>query len=102
MKLYFLGTDVGCFEFLFTTNEMRATQLFTIYMVLAKLRPSKLWLTELTPDTVNSAHCEHLKKALLCGSEGFASYEEGVGWTIRPLQREFDQLAEDASEGGVE
>jgi hypothetical protein len=99
MKLYFLSTDVGCFEFLFTTDDTRATQLFAIYITLAKLRPSKLWFTELTLDTVIPAHREHLKHALLWGSEGFASYEEGSGWIIRPLQQEFDQLSDDAGEG---
>ncbi|HXH51961.1 MAG TPA: hypothetical protein VNH53_00830 [Sphingomicrobium sp.] len=99
MKLFFCSTDVGCFEFLFTTDEQRATQLLGIYIVLAKINPSKLWFTELTPDTVVTAHREHLREALSWGLEGFASYQDGKGWVIRPVQQEFDKLAEDASEG---
>lgn len=99
MKLFFCSTDVGCFEFLFTTDQQRATELLGIYIVLAKLSPSKLWLTELTPDTVIAPHSEHLREALSWGLEGFASYEDGKGWVIRPVQDEFDQLAADASEG---
>ena len=99
MKLYFLSTDVGCFEFLFTTDETRATQLFGIYTILAKVRPSQLWFTELTPDTVIPAHRDHLELALASGLEGFASFEEGTGWVIRPVQQEFDQLAKDAGDG---
>lgn len=99
MKLFFCSTDVGCFEFLFTTDEQRATELLGIYIVLAKINPSKLWFTELTPETVVSTHRNHLREALSWGFEGFASYEDGKGWVIRRVQDEFDQLAADASEG---
>lgn len=99
MKLFFCSTDVGCFEFLFTTDEQRATELFGIYIVLAKLRPSKLWFTELTPDTVIPSHRAHLREALSWGHEGFGSYEDGKGWSLRPVQKEFDALAEDADDG---
>ena len=102
MKLYFCSTDVGCFEFLFTTDEQRATQLFGIYIVLAEFRPSKLWFTELTPETVVPAHREHLREALSQDLEGFASYEDGVGWAIRSVQQEFDDLSADANAGGVQ
>jgi hypothetical protein len=101
MKLFFCSTDVGCFEFLFTTDEQRAVELLGIYIVLAKINPSKLWFTELTPDTVVSAHREHLREALSWRLEGFASYEDRKGWVIRPVQDEFDQLAEDAGVGGA-
>jgi hypothetical protein len=99
MRLFFCSTDVGCFEFLFTTDEQRATELLGIYIVLAKINPSKLWFTELTPETVVSAHRDDLREALSWGLEGFASYEDGKGWGIRPVQDEFDQLVEDAAEG---
>lgn len=99
MRLFFCSTDVKCFESLFCENEERATQLFSIYMVLGKLQPNKLWFTELTPDTMIPWHCDHLREALSLGLEGFASYEDGTGWVIRPVQHEFDQLAEDASVG---
>lgn len=97
MKLFFCSTDVGCFEFLFTTDEQRATQLLGIYIVLAKITPSKLWFTELTPETVVPSHCKHLQDALSWGLEGFASYEDGKGWVIRSVQHEFDQLADSAN-----
>lgn len=93
MKLFFCSTDVGSFEFLFTTDEQRATELFGIYIVLSKLRPSKLRFAELTPWAVNPKHREHLLEALSRGIEGFASHEEGNGWVIRPVQAEFDQLS---------
>jgi hypothetical protein len=101
MKLFFCSTDVGCFEFLFTTDEQRAVELLGIYIVLAKINPSKLWFTELTPETVIPSHRKQLSEALSWGLEGFASYEDKKGWIIRPVQVEFDQLAEDASEGGA-
>lgn len=101
MKLFFCSTDVGCFEFLFTTDEQRAAELFGIYIVISKLNPSKLWFSELTADSVVPSHREHLREALSRGLEGFASYEEGSGWVIRGVQHEFDQLAEDADEGGA-
>jgi hypothetical protein len=101
MKLFFCSTDVGCFEFLFTTDEQRATELLGIYIVLAKINPSKLWFTELTPDTVIPAQRQHLREALSWDLEGFASYEDGKGWLIRPVQDEFDQLAEDNAVGGA-
>ena len=99
MKLFFCSTDVGCFEFLFTTDEQRATELLGIYIVLAKLNPTKLWFTELSPETVVPSHREHLREALSWGLEGFATYAEEKGWVIRPIQDEFDNLAEDANEG---
>ena len=101
MKLFFCSTDVGCFEFLFTTDEQRAIELLGIYIVLAKINPSKLWFTELSPGTVIPSHRTHLQEALSWGLEGFASYEEGKGWVIRPVQDEFDQLSEDAGVGGA-
>jgi hypothetical protein len=99
MKLFFCSTDVGSFEFLFTTDEQRAVELLGIYIVHAKINPSKLWFAELTPDTVVAAHRQHLREALTWGLEGFASYEDEKGWVIRPVQDEFDQLVEDAAEG---
>lgn len=96
MRLFFCSTDVGCFEFLFTTDEQRATELLGIYIVLAKINPSKLWFTELTSETVVPAHRDHLREALSWGLEGFASYEDGKGWVIRAVQDEFDKLVEDA------
>lgn len=98
MKLFFCATDVGCFEFLFTTDEQRATQLFGTYIVLAKLKPKRLWFSELTAETVLPSQREHLREALARGIEGFASYEEDTGWIIRPVEQQFDKLAEDASE----
>jgi hypothetical protein len=99
MKLFFCSSDVGCFEFVFTTDVERATQLFSIYIVLGKVRPSKLWFTELTADRVIPAHREHLREALSRDIEGFGSYEDGVGWIIRPVQQEFDELAAEADAG---
>jgi len=99
MRCFFCSTDVGCFEFLSCSDEERAIQLFAVFTVLAKVRPSKLWFTELTPDTVIPSHRDHLREALSWGLEGFASYEDGEGWIIRPVQHEFDQLAADANEG---
>ena len=101
MKLFFCSTDVGCFEFLFTTDEQRAVELLGIYIVLAKINPSKLWFAELTPDTVVAAHRQHLREALTWGLEGFASYQDREGWVIRPVQDEFDQLAADAGVGSA-
>lgn len=100
MKLFFCSSDVGCFEFVFTTDVERATQLFSIYIVLGKIRPSKLWFTELTESTVTPDQRDHLREALSRGVEGFASYEEGAGWVIRPVQAEFDRLSTEAGEGG--
>lgn len=101
MKLFFCASDAGCFVFLVTTDEQRASELFSIYIALAKINPSRLWFRELTPNTVIPAHREHLKQVLSWGLEGFASYEGGRGWEIRPVQDEFDQLVEDAGEGDV-
>ena len=101
MRLFFCSTDVGCFEFLFTTDEQRATELLGIYIVLAKINPSKLWFTELTPETVIPTHRQHLREALSWGLEGFASHDDGKRWVIRPVQDEFDQLVEDTAAGGV-
>ena len=98
MKLFFCSTDVGCFEFLLTTHEQRAIELLGIYIVLAKVNASKLWFTELSPQTVGPAHREHLREALSWGLEGFASFEDGKGWVIRPVQDEFDRLVEEATE----
>lgn len=99
MRLFFCSTDVGCLEFLFTTDEQRATELLGIYIVLAKINPSKLWFTELTPEAVVSAHRADLREALSWGLEGFASYKDGKGWVIRGVQAEFDRLVEDTAEG---
>jgi hypothetical protein len=101
MRCFFCSTDVGRFEFLFCMDEERATQLFAVYTVLANVRPSKLWFTEITASTVTPSHRDHLREALSRGVEGFASYEDGKGWIIRPVQQEFDQLAEDNGEGGA-
>ena len=96
MRMYFLTTDTGCFEFLFTTDEQRAIQLFSIYVVLVKARPRKMWFTELTPDTVIPEHREHLREALSQGVEAFGSYEDGKGWVMRLVQDRFDELSEAA------
>jgi len=101
MKLFFCSTDVGCFEFLFTTDEQRATQLFAIYVVLAKTQPSKLWFTEISSDTVIPAQREHLREALSRRIEAFASYEDDNGWVMRLVEDKFDDLSADANEGSV-
>ena len=101
MRLYFFTTDTGCFEFLLTTDEQRAIQLFAIYVVLGKAKPTKMWFTEMTPDTVIPEHLQHLEEALAYGFESFASYEHGNGWVMVPVQRTFDQLSNEAGEGAV-
>ncbi len=102
MRLFFCSTDTGCFEFLFTTDEQRAIQLFSIFVVLAKVRPTRMWFNELTSETVIPEHREHLREAQSRGVEAFASYEDRNGWVMRLVQDRFDELSEVATEGGVE
>jgi hypothetical protein len=101
MRLYFFTTDNGCFEFLFTTDEQRAIQLFSIYVVLGKVQPTRMWFSELTPTTVIPEHRQHLEEALARQVEAFASYERPNGWVMVLAQDRFDQLSHEAGEGGV-
>jgi len=85
MKLFFCSTDVGCFEFLFTTDEQRATELLGIYIALAKINLTKLWFTELTPDTVVSAHRLHRRNAL-------ESRDDLIGTDVPGVQDQLDAV----------
>ena len=102
MRLYLCTTDTGCSEFLFTTDEERATQLFTIYLFLAEAEPATVSVSELTRATVPPEHQLHLEEALAQGTEAFASYELGKGWVMCIIQQKFDQLSAAAGKGGVQ
>ena len=101
MKLFFCSTNSGCFEFLFTTDEQRAIQLFSIYVVLAKAGPAKMWFNELTTTTVIPAHLEHLQTALSLGVEAFGSFDEKEGWVMCLVQDRFDQLSDVSIDGSA-
>lgn len=100
MKLFFISTDTGCFEYLFTTNEQRAVQTFAIYLMLAKSPVSRMSFTEVTPSSVMPEHRDHLRKALSQGLEAFGSYQAGKGWMLRLVQHRFDELSQ-IGEGDV-
>ena len=102
MRLYLCTTDTGCSEFLFTTDQERATQLFTTYLFLAEVEPSTVSISELTLATVPSEHRRHLESALAQGIEAFASYELGRGWVMCLIQHRFDQLSAAASKRDVQ
>lgn len=97
MKLFFCFTETGCFEFLFTTDEQRAIQLFSIYVALAKDGLTKIRVKELTQDTVIPAHHKHLREALALDVEAFGSLDEEKGWVMHLVDDRFDQLSEVAA-----
>lgn len=99
MRLYFCTTDTGCSEFLFTTDEQRAIQLFTTCVVLSEGRPTRCSIREVTLATELPERRQHLAEALAHGIEGFASYELGSGWEMVLVQTRFDQLSNAAGEG---
>lgn len=94
MRLFFCSTDVGCFEFLFCEDQEEAIQLFAIYMVLAKVHPSKLWVSKIAPHMVVPSRRIHLCEALSRGVKGFASYDGQGHWLIRSTQETFDALSD--------
>ena len=98
MKMFFCATQ-GSFEFLVTTDEDRAFQLFAMYLALGKPGSSKAWVRELVPGKVIPPNANHLWEALSGPVEGFLRYQDGEGWAVLPIQQEFDQLVEDANVG---
>ena len=98
MRLYQCTTDTGCSEFLFTTDEQRAIQLFTTYIALAEVGPTGLSIRGVTLATELPERRQHLAEALAHGIEGFASYELGSGWDMVLVQTRFDQLSDAAKE----
>ena len=100
MRLYFCSSDVGCFQFLFTTDDQRASQLFTIYLVLARLQPTVVGINELTPESMLPDDQEDLREALSRGIEAFASFEPGEGWVVQSIQETFQALSDEAGGGG--
>ena len=98
MKMFLCATQ-GSFEFLVTTDEDRAFQLYAMYLALRKSGSSKAWVRELIPGKVIPPHATHLWEALSGFVEGFLHYQDGKGWMIQPIEQEFDQLSADAIEG---
>ena len=99
MRLYHCTTDTGHSEFLFTTDEQRAIQLFATYVVLSEGEPTGLSIREVTLVTELPERRQHLAEALAHRIEAFASYELGSGWEKVLVQTRFDQLSNAAGEG---
>jgi len=93
MQLFFCFTDAGCYRYLFAENSDKAMEIFGVCVVLEKVRPSRVWMRELTPDTVSKPFRDHLREALSWKQEGFGTYEHGEGWHISSVQAEFDRLS---------
>lgn len=89
MKLHFFATDTGVYRFVFAHNDQRAVELFSLYLILAEIQPSKFWLREMRPDQLVDPHKEPLREALSRGIEGFGEYIGGKRWEIRSLEDEF-------------
>lgn len=89
MKLHFFATDTGVYRFVFAATDQRAVDLFSLYLILAELPPSKFWLREMRVEQLVEPHGEALRDALSRGIEGFGEYRGGTGWTIRSLEEEF-------------
>lgn len=100
MKMFFCAT-LGSFEFLVTTDEDRAFQLFAMYLALGKAGSSRAWVRELVPGKVIPPHATDLWGALSGPVEGFLRYQDGEGWVVQAIQQEFDRLAEHATNGEV-
>ena len=98
MKMFLCATQ-GRFEFLVTTDEDRAFQLYAMYLALGKQGSTRAWVRELIPGKVIPPHATHLWDALSGFVEGFLHYHDGEGWVVLPIEQEFDQISVDAIEG---
>lgn len=98
MKMFFCATQ-GSFEFLVTTDEDRAFQLFAMYLALGKPGSSTAWVRELEPGKVIPPQASHLWGALSGVVEGFLRFQDGEGWVVQPIEQEFDQLSANAIQG---
>lgn len=98
MKMFLCATQ-GSFEFLVTTDEDRAFQLYAMYLALRKPGSSRAWVRELIPGKVIPPRATPLWNALSGFVEGFLHYHDGDGWVVQPIEQEFDKLFADAIEG---
>jgi hypothetical protein len=89
VKLHFFATDTGVYQFVFAPTDQRAVELFSLYLVLAEVQPSRFWFREMRPGQLMDPHREPLRDALSRGVEGFGEYTGGRRWTIRSLEEEF-------------
>ena len=93
MKLYYGSTDAGSFDLLLTTDDERAVQLFSIHMVLSKLKASRMRVKELTTDAEINEYPEGLKDVLSQGVEAFLTHDLNQGWVAHPVFARFDALS---------
>ncbi|GAA4756811.1 hypothetical protein GCM10023264_25780 [Sphingomonas daechungensis] len=93
MRLFYCSTDAGCCRYLFAEDSDEALELYSVCIVLESVRPSKVWVLELTPNTVARPCQEHLREALSWEQQGFGTYQHGEGWRISRVQAEFDRLS---------
>lgn len=100
MQLFFCSTDAGCYRYLFAEEFDKAMEIFAVCVALEKVRPSRVWIRELRPDTVATSFRDHLRQALSWKQQGFGTYEHGRGWRISSVQAEFDRLSVSGDIGG--
>ena len=99
MKLYFLATNAGCAEFLFADDEQRAIEIFSIYAVLARFRPSRFWCRQVAPQSLPRPSRQQLEDALASAIKGFGRVDQQGGWCIQSVQNKFDRLTAVQDEG---
>lgn len=97
MKIFLCATQ-GSFEFLVTTDEDRAFQIYATYLALGKPGSTKAWVRELIPGQVIPPHATPLWDTLSGFVEGFLHHQDDEGWVVRPIEQEFDRLSANASE----
>ncbi|WP_114228502.1 MULTISPECIES: hypothetical protein [Sphingomonas] len=93
MRCFSCSSVDGSSEYVFCEDEEHASQLFGVFIVVAKLRCSSFYLQEITVSTVPSSERSYLEKALSHEVHGFGSFVRGEGWSIQPCERRFDELS---------
>ncbi len=89
MKLFFFATNRGVYRFLFAESEQRAVEMFSLYLIITEMPPTKFWVREMTVEQLFDPHREPLQEALSRGIEGVGHYVGNKQWRIRPLDEEF-------------
>ena len=82
MKLFLFATHRGMTRFIFALDEQKASDLFTLELVLTAAEPSRFWHQEFPLLRVIEPHRARLREALALQLEGIGVYREEDGWSI--------------------
>lgn len=88
MMLFFVECEHGNDKHIFARSFDHAAEQFVAWQIGNEVEMGSFTVARVTIGSIIEPAATHLRDALALGVEGIGSYDDQLGWTIRPLSDE--------------